>query len=63
MEETKKNIPSFDLGFGFFLPLSPRKKKGKKEEPQLFACFDKRELHDHVEELKRSQQNIQQNTQ
>jgi len=38
--EMEKKFSNFDLGFGYLFPLSPRKKKQKKEEPQRFACLD-----------------------
>ena len=40
----EKNLPHFDLGFGYLFPPVPEEKKQKKEELQRFACLDDREL-------------------
>ena len=65
MEETKKKFQVFIWGYDFSLPLSPRKKKNEREKNHnaLPGSINVSDLHDQVEELKRSQQNIQQNTQ
>ena len=45
----EKDLPNFDLGFGYLFPPEPEAKKQKKEEPQRFACLDDCELDNLVE--------------
>ena len=53
----QKNLPNFDMGFGYLFHISfissgpePEEKKQKREEPQCFACLDESELNDLVDE-------------
>ena len=65
MEETEKKNPSFDLGFGFFVTTQTeeKKKNEKKENHNALAASINVSYTTTSRGLKRSQQNIQQNTQ